>query len=452
MASFSPQALADILQATLPSYAHRLCVAFSGGLDSAVLLHALHALRETHSHWLVRAVHIDHQLQSSSQRWSQECAQIAANLSIPFTCERVDVTESASSGLEAAARRARYAAFERELGSGEVLLTAHHADDQLETVLLALMRGSGVAGLAAMPKCAAFGAGLHARPLLNFTRGEIECWANEHGIVGTQDPSNTDQRFDRNFLRHAVVPLLKQRWPSIAHTVTRSAAHFADADALLDELAETDLAQVSCGACLQLTALRLLSPRRRRNLLRHWIHRAGFLLPSTRKLIALERDMLVARADSMPCVGWDGAEVRRHDDLLYLMKPLPADFQAQVIAWNVDEELRLPADLGSLRIVRSRGKGIALGRLPSQVLIRFRQGGERLKPQHAKHHRTLKYLLHDARVLPWWRDRIPLIYVGDELIAIADLWVADAWAAHGNEGSTQIVWHDKPTITGATRV
>jgi tRNA(Ile)-lysidine synthase len=283
---------------------------------------------------------------------------------------------------------------------------------------------------------------------LGFTRAEIESWAAAECVAGIQDPTNADVRFDRNFLRHAVIPVLKKRWPSVARTVTRSAAHFADADRLLDELAAIDLAHASRGACLQIGALRVLSSERRRNLLRFWIHRNGFLLPSTRKLVALERDMLVARADSVPCVTWDGAEVRRYDDLLYLLKPLPAGLPATPIAWDIREELRLPAELGSLRSVRMRGSGLSLERLPQNVQVGFRQGGEQLTPRHARHHRTLKYLLHDARVLPWWRNRIPLIYANDQLIAVADLWVEDAWAAREHEEAVKIVWHDKPAITG----
>jgi tRNA(Ile)-lysidine synthase len=396
MASFSPQALAQVLESTLPANATQLCVAFSGGLDSTVLLHALHALRASHPHWSVRALHIDHQLQSSSALWSQECARIASQLEIPYACRRVHVTGALRSGPESAARTARYDAFARDLATEEVLLTAHHADDQLETVLLALVRGSGVAGVAAMPSCTVFAAGFHLRPLLNFTRAELESWAVEQRVVGVQDPTNADVRFDRNFLRHAVIPVLKERWPSVARTVTRSATHFADADQLLDELAATDLAHASCGACLQVAALRLLSSRRRRNLLRYWVHRGGFLMPSTRKLMALERDMLAARADSVPCVTWDGAEVRRYDDLLYLLKPSLAQLPTKPITWDVREELRLPDELGSLRSVRARGGGLSCERLPQDVQVRFRQGGEQLKPRHARHHRTLKYCLGGA--------------------------------------------------------
>lgn len=447
---FSPQALAGILEDALPSSVNGLCVAFSGGVDSTVLLHALHATREQHPQWSLRALHIDHQLQSNSSRWAEECARVASLLAIPFECKRVQVA-GARSGPEAAARKARYDALRAEIGAGEVLLTAHNADDQLETVLLALMRGSGVAGLAAMPVTAAFGAGLHVRPLLSFARAELETWATGRGIAGIQDPTNAELRFDRNFLRHAVVPMLKQRWPAVAHTASRSAGHFATADALLDELAANDATHAAVGECLRVTALQALSPGRRHNVLRHWIHRRGFLLPSTRKLSALDNDMLAARADSMPCVTWQGAEVRRYDDLLYLMSSLPAAPQSAHMSWEFSQTLRLSGMPGALSGARVQGTGLALDRLPPHLSVRFRQGGEQMKPRHGRHHRTLKYLLHDARVLPWWRNRIPLIFAGDELIAVADLWIDDRWAASGNAEGVRIVWHDKPVLTGESR-
>jgi len=440
----SPDDLPRIIEAHLPAGASGdLLVASSGGLDSTVLMHALAG------RWpkQVRAVYINHGLHVDASAWGAHCATLARELGIAFQARIVSIPPNPEEGIESAARYARYEAFRELLQPGETLLTAHHADDQLETVLLALSRGSGVDGLAAMPRCQRFGVGWHLRPLLEFTRDELLHWARERGLRWLDDPSNDDTRFDRNFLRSNVVPALRARWPSVAQAAVRTASHLGEASELLDELAAHDFAVAALGPCLRMSALRALEGPRRRNLLRYWLRSCGARAPSTRKLAALEHDMLAADDDRLPCVEWDDIEVRRHRDLLYCCPRLPLT-EAMDFEWTWQSPARLASVPGTLRAEIAHGRGLKRASLPERLRVRTRAGGERLKLPGRSHHRELKKLLQEANVLPWWRDRLPLVYVGDTLIAVADLWVdADYAASSGDEG-VRLVWDGRPQLEG----
>ena len=435
------------IEQLLPSAASgELLIAFSGGLDSTVLLHAL-AARDAPRRGSVRAVHINHQLHPDAAAWQEHCARIANELEVPFMAERVAIAAKPKEGVESAARTARYEALRSILRPGETLVTAHHADDQLETVLLALMRGSGVDGLAAMPGCRRFGTGWHLRPLLEYARDALAEWAQAQRLTWLDDPSNDSTRFDRNFLRSAIVPRLRERWPSVAHSVARSAAHLGEAAHLLNEVAAHDFGASTLGQCLKVAALRTLDPPRRRNLLRYWLAACGARPPSTRKLAALEHDMLVADDDRSPCVDWDEVEVRRHRGLLYCIGRLPTN-EPNEFDWNWTFPLPLGQHSGLLRAEIAHGQGIARAKLPNSVRIGARRGGESLRLPGRAHHRSLKNLLQEANVLPWWRDRLPLVFVDDALVAVADLWVNAEFAADDREESVRIVWDRRPQIEG----
>lgn len=420
-----------------------LMIAFSGGLDSTVLLHALAPLARVRR---VRAVYVNHGLHPDATRWQGHCAAQAQALGVAFHARAVQVPLDAEDGLESAARRVRYEALRELLRPGETLLTAHHADDQLETVLLALLRGSGLEGLAAMPHCQRFGAGWHMRPFLDLTRDELRAWAVAQELRWLEDPSNDSVRFDRNFLRVNVIPALRVRWPAAARVAARSARHLREAVGLLNDLAAADLAAASLGPCLRVSALAALTPPRRRNVLRYWLRICGARAPGTRKLAALEHDMLAAAADRSPCVRWDEVEVRRHRDLLYCTPQLPARPRWETQDWTWRLPLQLGCAPGRLRAEIAHGSGLRLARLPSSLRVATRRGGERLRlPGHA-HRRELKKLLQEANILPWWRDRLPLVFVGDTLIAVADLWVDASYAADPNEPSVEIVWEGRPQL------
>lgn len=423
-----------------------VCVAFSGGLDSTVLLHAMARLP-----YELRAVHIDHGLHADSPSWRTHCEQQARSLQVELISQSVRVEQIDELGLEAAARAARYQAFSNVLRDGEYLLSAHHADDQLETLLLALMRGAGLPGLSAMPALQPFAKGWLARPLLAFTRADLEQWARAEQLTWLSDPSNDNLSLDRNFLRQKVVTSLRERWPAAAHTATRSTEHLQAASRALDQLAALDAEDALVGECLDVERLRALDPERRRNLLRYWIRRRGARAPSTRKLSAIEHDMLAASADRIPCMGWDGWEIRRHRELLYCQPRLPEIDLDQRLEWHATTALPLPAGLGELRLVASRSGGLSVARLGETLEVRFRAGGESIQPAGDEHHRKLKKLLQGAAILPWWRDRLPLIYARGRLLAVGDLWIESEFMAAQGEPARTIVWERRPRIESQPR-
>jgi len=453
MSEFTLDAFVSALAAVQPESASPLCIALSGGADSMVLLDVLAEVRKDNPAMTVRALHVNHQLQPHSADWSRHCVAVARELDIECTVLTVSVTDTADMGVEASAREARYAAFKSALRPGEVLLTAHHADDQLETILLALARGSGVDGLAAMPTCVRFGTGWHARPLLGFTHESLHAWALHRNLNYIDDPTNTDTHYDRNFLRQRVVPMLKDRWPAMARTASRSASHLAEAQALLDDWTENDYLLASVDDALSVDALRELPAPRRRALLRYWLQQHEILMPSTRVLHALEHDMLNAKHDRVPQVRWWGAEVHRYRELLYIEQPLADwDVSAQ-LEWDIRQELVLPCNLGCLQLgtaglpLTPSATGIAKQRLPDKLTVKFRDGGERIRLPGEKHHRALKKLLQESSVLPWWRERLPLIYANDQLVAVADLWVDHDFAARPGEPTTALVWSREQSIS-----
>lgn len=441
---FSASALQSQLESTLPPDASgRLCIALSGGLDSMVLLHAL---AELQGRYQLRVVHVDHGLHVDSAQWADGCAKTAQSLGVHFTMAKVTVPRNSRRGLEAAARAERYAALKAALQAREVLLTAQHADDQLETVLLALVRGAGVNGLSGMPACQAFGSGWHVRPLLPFTRAQLEAWAMQHKLGWVEDPSNADSRLNRNYLRHEVIPALRRRWPDVANSVVRSASHLGEAQGLLGAVASVELQQAAAGSCLKVEVLSQLDGARRRNVLRYWLRSLGARAPSTHKLAALEHDMLHAQDDRVPCVAWEGFEVRRHRGLLYGNAPLLPFEPDAALAWDLRGPFTLPAGLGVLHAESTRGTGLALSKTAEALRIGFRRGGETLQLAGHAHRRDLKKLLQEEGILPWWRDRVPLLFVGRKVAAVGDLWVSEQFAARGDESGVRIAWEARPAI------
>jgi tRNA(Ile)-lysidine synthase len=439
---FSAERLLAVLQRIDAPQADGYVVAFSGGLDSSVLLHALVAIADELPA-PVRAVHINHQLQPQAEDWERHCRRFAAAAGIDYQSAAVTVSPVAA-GLEAAARSARYRALKTLLHEGEWLLTAHHADDQLETVLLQLLRGGGPAGIAGMPDAGPFGTGWHVRPLLGFARTELDAYAALAGLAYLDDPSNTDRRHDRNFLRHEVVTRLKERWPAAAMTVSRAARHAAQASELLADLAALDLERIApvSAETLPVASLLALGRARAANLLRYWLAQRGLPLPDTRRLDELLAQLQTAADDKAPCAAWAGAEVHCWRGRLYAFVPL--DAPAPTAHWNGADPLRLGSGPGELHAVRGPG-GIKADILARGVQVRFRAGGERIRPAGHPHHRELKNLLQEAGVVPWMRARIPLLWSGEVLAAVGDLWIAEECAAKDGEGM-RIEWRNRPNL------
>ncbi|MEZ5459868.1 MAG: tRNA lysidine(34) synthetase TilS [Steroidobacteraceae bacterium] len=426
---FSPAWLDARLAQLLPrKRPQRLLVACSGGVDSIALL-AL-AARLPRRRWQVRAMHVHHHLQAAADAAARLCRAECRRLGVPLRTVHLRLGPILGQSVEAVARDARYAAAARALRAGEVLLTAHHDDDQLETVLLQLLRGAGVEGLAAMPACAPFGRGWHARPLLGSTRAQVEAWARAEGLQWIEDASNADLRFDRNYLRADVLPRLRSRWPAAATVVARSAQHMADASELLAAIGDADRADAAVGRALDVASLVALSPARQRNLLRRWIGAEGLRVPDARRLEQIRTALVLARTDAQPEVSWSGGSVRRFRGRLYavgLLPPVP--LPPQRWSWRRQGWLAVGHGLGQLHLIEDVAGPLALAKLPAVLTVTLRAGGERLQLRPRGPHRPLKDVLREAGVLPWWRPRLPLVSAHGRLIAVADLWTDAAFHA-----------------------
>jgi len=421
----------------------RLLVAYSGGVDSHALLHWLAGQRGEWGGRTLEAVHVNHGLQPAAGEWERHCRRVCHELGVAFRRLRVDARPAAGESPEAAARAARYAALQGLLTASDALLTAQHQDDQAETLLLQLLRGAGPPGLAAMPLAAPCGAGWLWRPLLANNRAEILAYAETHSLVWVEDASNTDQRLDRNYLRQRVMPALRARWPAVSRTCSRSARWCAEAAALAEEVAAADLTQVvgQSPGCLSISGLRKLTEARQRNALRRWFRRLALPVPTASQLTRLRCDVMAAPRDRMPLARWPGGEVRRYRDQLFAMAPLPPHDPEQVLALT-SAALDIPA-VGRLRLVPGQGLGTAV-LAGAPLTVRFRRGGERSRPAGRRHGQALKKLLQEAGVPPWERERLPLLYAGETLAAVADLWVEADFAAGPGEAGLVLAWQKPP--------
>lgn len=439
--------IAHILAGLPPASAY--WVAYSGGRDSRVLLELLAAGRD-HLAAPLGAVHVDHQLHSRSADWERHCRETCRRLAIDYVSLRVDAAARAGQSPEAAAREARYRALREWLPARAALLTAQHQDDQAETLLLQLLRGAGPRGLAGMPERAALGRGLLLRPLLNVSRACLAACAQQRGLDWIEDPSNADTGFDRNFLRRRVQPVLHERWPSAAATLARAARHQADQAALAEALAEHDFARcIDPGRRgLSLSALNALAPARQRNLLRFWIERQGFECPTERVLRGALAELAGCRADAEPRVRWPGAELRRYRDTLFLMAPLAAVDAARTLKWTPARPLYIAPLDGELSAEPTAGDGLDPCYAEREFEVRFRRGGERLRPARRRHRHALKKLLQEAGIPAWERDRIPLLYVDDELAAVAGVCVCEGYQAPAGGEGLRLNWSRLYSSTG----
>ena len=443
--SFSPETLAASLAELIPSYPDAaLCVALSGGVDSVALLHAARALVSAEAHLRLRALHVDHGLQAQSKDWTDHCQMQCDSLGVALGVLELELDVPKGASVEAEARRERYQAMANALEPGECLLTAHHADDQLETVLLQLFRGAGIAGLAAMPARAGLGGGVHLRPLLKVERSQLEAYAASAGLNWVEDPMNREPRYDRSYLRHEVLPAIRARWPAVARTVGRSAGHFAAAQGLLEALADADGGSwLDADGRLEIAGLVRLPRDRQLNLLRWWIVRQGLGVPSTARLESIRRDVVPARDDAQPVVTWPTGEVRRYRGRLYAMQPLgplPPEGWEQPI--RAGETVELPCGLGHLRLEPVAGSGSLSGRL----VVSFRSGGEALQSVGRNEPHTLRDLFQERSVVPWMRGRLPLLRRDGELLAVANLWNAGRTVTRDRESQVKLTWPDSPLL------
>ncbi|MGA9827851.1 MAG: tRNA lysidine(34) synthetase TilS, partial [Rhodanobacteraceae bacterium] len=397
--------------------------------DSSVLLHAFARSAAARGRGL-RAVHVDHRLHGESASWATHCRAFADALEVGLVVRTIDVKRDPGLGLEASARRTRYVEIESLLAPGEILALAHHRDDQVETVLLKLLRGAGPEGLGGMRAWRRFGAGFAWRPLLDLPRAALMAYARQHALGWIDDPSNADTRIARNFLRHALLPELAQRWPQSAGSITQSATRLHATADFIDSEAARALARLRTDdpAILDARAWLALPDALRDPVLRHWLRGIALPEPTHLQVSELERQLATAAPDREPCVRWRGVELRRYRDRLYALAPMPAP----PIEWQHrfdGSALELPVGIGSLRLV-SIAEPARTVRLAQPLNVRFRRGGERLHVAGSGHHRELRKLWQEAGVPPWQRARQPLMFDRrDNVFAVGDLWLSTPAAA-----------------------
>lgn len=410
----------------------RLIVGFSGGLDSTVLLHALASHQSLHNKLV--AVHINHGISPNAHSWQEHCKEVCLQLNTRFITQKVQFDRSAN--IEEEARIARYTAFSSLLTVNDCLLLGHHLDDQAETVLLQLFRGAGVDGLAAMKTSGLLGAGRIVRPFLSYSRKQLELYAAFHKLKWIEDESNQDINYSRNYLRQQVMPLLERKWPGVVRNIARTAAHCQQARINLNDLAEKDCPELFISTdTLCVSPLKSLSFERITNVLRSWFKKNQIRLPSTETFQRLIHELIFARTDAMPLVSWDKIEVRRYQERLFITTKQNFSL-SDCIEWSeFPKSLVLPEQGIFLRAEQAE-QGLMIPP-NAKITIRFRQGGE-LFFWHGQT-RQLKKLLQEWNIPPWLRDKIPLVYVDDQLAAVVGYAVSDFFFTTNSPSSWVIV-------------
>ncbi|MFA0094068.1 tRNA lysidine(34) synthetase TilS [Vibrio splendidus] len=410
---------------------HRLIVAFSGGVDSRVLLELAAQYAQTHGIECC-AVHVHHGLSKNADHWAEQCQTWCDSLSVSLVIERVSLDIDSGESVEKLARDARYNAFQKHLSFGDVLITGQHIDDQLETFLLALKRGSGPKGLSSMAKVMSFGEAFIIRPLLSVTRSDIEASAHDMGLTWVEDESNQDVRFDRNFIRHQVTPALTERWPSFRESVSRSAQLCAEQELLLDELLESHFQQaLGDSQNLSIETLSQHSDLLRARLLRMWLSHCNQQMPSQKQLKLIWDEVACAQADANPKLVLNDAEVRRFNHQLYLVRETKdlSDWQSHL---SMGESLTLPDGLGELRLNSALSDGasnnrdaqsFSLSDTNATLRVIFNPEGLSAHPVGRGHSRKLKKLFQEYQVPSWLRRRTPILMDGDRVIAVLGLFV-----------------------------
>ena len=416
-------------------------IAYSGGIDSHVLLYCCVKLKLP-----VRAIHVHHGLQDIADEWVEHCRSICEQLDVYLDVAFVDAKQQNGESPEESARNARYAVLHDNLQDGDCLITAQHQNDQAETLLLQLFRTASAAGLAAMPERKQLGKCLHIRPLLPFSRLEIEAFAKESRLHWIEDPSNQDVTFDRNYVRKNIIPVLTERWPEIAKQLSTVAGIQQGNLRVLEDMAAIDLANVVvmplfqsilCRypviSVLSITALKKLSTERLFNLLRYWVISEAGVSPTRNLLQEIVKTIIHTKQDVNSIVAYSDFEYRKYRDELYLLKVGAEIDIEEDIVWEPLSPIVLPGLNTRFSVLKRPGTGLKIELLSKPLRLRFRQGGERFHPENRQHSQSLKKILQEEGVPPWERNTFPLLYFNDECIAVVGLWISKQYAVDKNE-------------------
>ncbi|MDC9728113.1 MAG: tRNA lysidine(34) synthetase TilS [Methyloprofundus sp.] len=420
--------------------AQQIFVGYSGGVDSHVLLHLLaNSLTPKKQ---ITAVYVHHGLQDCADDWQLHCAKTADALGVQFLAIQVDGQVKKGESPEESARNARYQAFEKLITHNALLLFAQHRQDQVETVLLQLFRGAGLKGLSGMPESIRIGAGCLLRPFLDVSQDEINHYAKQHKLHWVEDPSNQDSAYDRNYLRNEILPLVTERWKSVDKAISRSAEHCAQAQQLLSEQAKADMLLLLDKPTLSLdiAALLLQDKIQQQWIIREWMVYLDLRMPSMKFLECLMSDVLQARVDANPIAQYEGCSFRRYQNRLYVVlnaaKPMP---NTEMIWQDIQQDMSL-TDHSTLRLIASE-KGIASQHFEGALVqIKYRAGGEKITLAKRTGRHSLKKLYQEAKIPPWKRENIPLIYIDGKIAAIADLWISAEFYSQAPESCLIVAW------------
>ncbi len=429
-----------------------LVIGLSGGVDSVLLLSILTSLI-VQLGFTLSALHVNHGISPNANKWEKFCLDLCSAHGIPIKIAKLKVSRLSGTSLEAVARDARYQIF-RKLKADYVIL-AQHLDDQAETLLLQMLRGAGVKGLGAMPVVRnqisevgnqALDTGPQIlRPLLNVSRSEIEDYAQKNKLCWITDESNNDVSFDRNFLRHKIFPLLEKRFPSYRTTFLRTSRHMAEAVCLLDELAEYDRKECIISNKLQIEELRKLSFPRARNLLRYSFAQQGVILPSAVKLEDILGQLLSSRLDTKLHIMFGDTEIRCFRGSIHVRRASVLPNKKWKFVWKGEKQLAIAELRGSVRFMCKKGRGINLQKLKEgPVIIRFRLGGERIRPDCNRPRRSLKNLLQEASFPLWERESLPLLFSGEHLVWAPGIGVDCGFQAGVSDLGLIVSWHPDP--------
>lgn len=419
---------------------NKFWIAYSGGMDSSVLLHLFYLNKEKIKPQR-EVLYVNHALQQESDDWAVFCQKQCEKYGFPFSELKISEPCPKGESVEAWAREKRYQLIEEIMNPNDVLFSGHHKDDQVETFFLQALRGAGVRGLSAMPLIKKKKHTFYVRPLLNYSREEIKHYAIEHELNWQEDKSNFDNRYDRNYFRHNLAAVIEEKWPAYRETISRLIEHQREARLMLDELAIEDInnAKHDDGISLDVNTIKLLSEARQKNLIFVWLEQLGLQIPGSRHIEKIISDIINSDLDKSPCVNWADVEIRRYKNTLYAFKAMQNYDIDTEFTWQPKSILTIFEE--TLMAKQAKGVGISQSKVNEHgFIVRFRKGGEKIKPDNASHSKTVKQLFQERSVLPWYRNKIPLVYLNDELVAIPGFCVDKKYMAGKDEASWDIHW------------
>jgi tRNA(Ile)-lysidine synthase len=423
------------------TYRH-FCVAFSGGLDSQALLYNMYQLREINPEIKLEAVHIHHGVNAEADNWLEACRAQCSKLNIVFKHIHITLDYNTKDGFEAQARKQRYQALWKACPNTAALVTAHHADDQAETMLFRLFRGAGLRGLSAMQKENNNSSRPLLRPLLNNSRQEIEAYARANNLLWVEDPSNKNIDLSRNYIRHEIIPRIKHRWPNAAQNMEQAAEHLQNAQQILDLYLEQELKNICTSKKqININELKKFSPEHQSLLLRLWIRQHQLTAPTTKQLDQVLQ-MIHSKEDAQPQLSWGENIIRRFNQKIGIYKVFPKK-DLEEILWDGKTTLLLPQQIGAINFSLAAG-GLKPPSKDEKIFIRWKKPSFKFKIAGHKHHKDYKSLMQDFHIPPWERDRIPLIYFNDTCVALANYAISDDRKQNPLEIGLHINWLDRP--------